>query len=289
MAAAEIQITDRDGWRKTFALDKSIVHVGTDPANDIVLETWRGSGIQPRHLQLIRLSQGSDPRYRLVNLGDAELHFEGQDGKIIPSHSILDLSGSETLRLGDFTLVFRALAAAVSVPKAQPAPAGAVAAASPTLAAILEPVRGGAASTPTPTSGVQAASSDEVREGRTSSAIGLSLSFPQAILTPDQPLQGLVTVRNLGQRTGVQIRLELDGLDPDCYVLGPGPILFPNAEREMQLLLHHPRRPSPAAGERCIVLRATAPDVYPGESAVVSATIDVKPFHDHRLRVVDSE
>jgi len=291
--AAEIQITDKHGWRKTFVLDKNIVHLGAAAANDIVLESWRGSGVAPRHVQLIRLAHDAGAAYRLVNLGDAELSVSGENERTVAPHSLEDLSTGDRLRLGDFTLVFQFQGAG---PVGQ---AVAQAAAGTSAAPYVDKLTpAGAGSGPAPGASIPRETSRVRRQDlnspdgwadHASDIIGLTLTLQQTELAPDRPLQGTLTIRNLGQRTGVQFQMELDGLDPDCYILGPGPILFPNAERDMQLVLHHPRRLSPPAGERRIAVRATAPDVYPGESAVVSATVDIEPFYDQRLRVVESE
>ena len=259
------------------------------PANDVVLESWRGSGVALRHLQLLRLAQDSGTAYRLVNLGDAGLHLLGENERVVPSHSMEDLSGGEALHLGDFTLVFHLHAGSPLRPTGVQVGPVAVDDATRAAVAVPSPLHGDSIQAEGPDVQRGVLSSTDGWTDQASGVIGLSLSLEQTDLNPDVPLQGTVTVRNLGQQTGVQFSLELDGLDSDSYVLGPGPILFPNAEREMQLILHHPRRPSPPAGERRIAVRATAPAVYPGEIAVASVMVDIKPFYDQRLRVVESE
>jgi hypothetical protein len=122
--------------------------------------------------------------------------------------------------------------------------------------------------------------------------IGLGLLLPRTvILNPDQPVDGTVVVRNQGNESGVQFQLELEGLDETSYEMGPGPILFPNAEKEVFLRLHHPRKPHPPAGEHQIRIRASAPDAYPGQSAVESRTVTIMPYLTHSLRLeeVDKE
>jgi hypothetical protein len=119
---------------------------------------------------------------------------------------------------------------------------------------------------------------------RASEVIGLKLFLPQTSLYPGQTIEGTVTVQNLGEQPGVQFRLELEGLEPDCYTLGPGPILFPNAARDIPLRLRHPQEPKPQAGKHRISIRALAPDAYPGQSAVVSQVLDIAPYYKHRLR-----
>jgi hypothetical protein len=119
-----------------------------------------------------------------------------------------------------------------------------------------------------------------------SNAIGLGLSLPRTvILRPDQPVDGTVIVRNQGNESGVQFQIELEGLQESSYEMGPGPILFPNAEKEVFLRLHHPRKPYPPAGEHQIRIRASAPDAYPGQSAVESRTVTITPYFCHELRL----
>ena len=77
----------------------------------------------------------------------------------------------------------------------------------------------------------------------------------------------------------------VDGLDPACLEIGPGPLLFPNAEKEVPFRVHHPRSPKPPAGDYRLRIRATAPAAYPGESAIVTQMIHVLPYYSHRVRV----
>ena len=121
-------------------------------------------------------------------------------------------------------------------------------------------------------------------------AIGLALSLPRVVvLAPDNPVDGTIVVRNMGTESGVQFQIELEGLEEDCYEMGPGPILFPNAEKEVFLRLHHPRKPHPPAGEHQITIRASAPDAYPGQSAVEPRQANILPYYDHTLRLLGAE
>lgn len=240
-----LQITDRDGWKKDFPLEKSIVYIGSDPGNDVVLERGRGGGVAARHLQLVPLAaQGSG--YRLVNLADADVLL-GESGEHLAPYSFAQVAGGQRIRVGDFTLILKGVLEEPALSLSKGVPKG---------------------------------------EEHTSVGIGLRLSLPQTQLAPHRPLEGAVIVRNLGDQTGVQFKLEVQGLDPDCYEMGPGPILFPNAEKTVVLRLHHPEKPTPPAGEHSLTIRATAPDAYPGESAVVSQIIGILPFYHHSLRLV---
>jgi hypothetical protein len=119
----------------------------------------------------------------------------------------------------------------------------------------------------------------------TSANIGIALDLPEATLDLDGTLEGTVTVRNQGDRPGVQFWLSLEGLDPEDYEMGPGPILFPNAERQVLLRLSHPHKPYPPAGPHQITVRAVAPSAYPDQAAEASQTIQVAPYYSHELQV----
>jgi len=122
--------------------------------------------------------------------------------------------------------------------------------------------------------------------GSASPSMRLWFSLPGNKLDAAKPLEGMITVRNTGRMPGVQFRLELEGLDEECYEMGSGPILFPNVEKGVYLRLLHPRRPDMPAGTHKIVIRATAPDAYPGESVTVSQEIEILPFYAHDLRLL---
>jgi hypothetical protein len=118
-----------------------------------------------------------------------------------------------------------------------------------------------------------------------SAHIGLDVSLPKMRLATNQSLDGVAMVSNLGDQSGVQFDLELEGLEADCYGIEPGPLLSSGGEREVSFHLHH-RGDKPLAGDHRITIRATAPQVYPGEQASVSRMIQVLPAYRHTLRIV---
>jgi hypothetical protein len=120
-----------------------------------------------------------------------------------------------------------------------------------------------------------------------SRSIGLRLNLPSNLLGLDHPIDGTVTVRNWGTKTGVQFKLEVDGLDPACLEIGPGPLLFPNAEKEVPFRVHHPRAARPPAGDYRLRIRASAPAAYPGESAIVTQMIQLLPYYSHKVRLTN--
>jgi hypothetical protein len=252
-AEPQVEVVDRDGWRKAFPLEKHIVHIGSDPRNDIVLDGRRGAGVAPRHLQLIALP--ASPGYRLVNLSDGDILLGESGERVLAPRSATDIADGACLRVGDFALHFCC---------------GEAAAAGEAAATVVGDAR--------PPGPMGAEASSQV--------IGLRLVLPQTQLKPGQPIDGAVIVRNLGDQPGVQFKLAVEGLHPDCYEIGAGPLLFPNAEKETFFRLSHPRSPCMLAGDYRFSIRATAPGAYPGESAVISQTIQMTPFYHHSLRLV---
>jgi hypothetical protein len=249
MAQNAVEVIDRDGWRRSYPLGKAIVHIGSAVGNDVVLDATRGAGVAARHVQLIARAGGGGG-YRLVNMGDTDILLADSERRITP-RSFIDLNEGERVRLGDFTLVFSG---------------------SGTLAGAVGPAAGGlAGGTPIMASG--------------SGNIGMSLSLTRTQLAPSQPLDGSILVRNLGEKAGAQFKLAVEGLDPEWYDIGPGPILFPGASKEVSLRLQHPGKPEPPAGEYRFVVRASAPSAYPGESASAMQLIHIVPFYSHKLKV----
>jgi hypothetical protein len=249
-----IEVTDRDGWRKTFVLEKAIIYVGSDARNDVVLEAGRGSGVARRQLQLIRVSGGAG--FRMINMGDSDVKVGAAGETALAPRAFVELNPGDKVQVGDFTLTFQGEA----------------------------PLMGGY--------GDGAGAGDtQIGAGGTdkrSRSIGLRLNLPSNRLGLDKPLEGTVVVRNWGTKTGAQFKLEVDGLDPACLEIGPGPILFPNAEKEVAFRVLHPRAARPPAGDYRLRIRASAPAAYPGESAVVTQVIELLPYYSHKVRLVSA-
>ncbi|MEW5959690.1 MAG: hypothetical protein AB1801_18345 [Chloroflexota bacterium] len=118
--------------------------------------------------------------------------------------------------------------------------------------------------------------------------LGLNLFLPQTRLAPHQSLEGMVLVRNLGDRSGVKFKVELEGLEPTCFEIEPGPILPSGGEKEVSFAIFHRGR-QPLAGDYQLIFRVTAPTAYPAEQVTATQTIQVLPFYRHTLRLLSPE
>jgi hypothetical protein len=244
-----ITVVDKAGWRKECPVQKNIVFIGSSNTNDIVLEQQHGAGIMATHLQVICLPpQG----YRLINLSDQDIFLGASGERTLPSRASLDIGDGQQLKLGDFTLTFH------SGFSGSGGPVGA--------AGDIESLQ-------------------QLESETSSDFIGLGVILPQTTLSPDQPIDGAIRVRNQGDKPKVQFVLDVEGLEPDMYTLSPGPILFPNAEKVLPFRIYHPQAAKIAAGAHQIKIHATAPEAYPRERATALVTINILPFYKHKLRL----
>ena len=252
---SKVEVIDRDGWRRVYPLDKNLIYIGSGSQNDIILAGNRGAGVAPRHIQLIPRPSGG-VGYRLINLSDQDIPLGQENQQIVPPRSFVDITAGQQLLLGEFKLVFHGGGPSNGW---APAIAGQPASASPTAAISAEPTE------------------------TLSQSIALSINLADTNLSPARPLEGRVMIKNIGQALGVQFILELEGLESDFYELEPGPVLFPNAEAELVLRLHHPHQPEPQAGPHRIAIRAAAPDAYPNERVTVGKMINILPYFSHQI------
>lgn len=119
-----------------------------------------------------------------------------------------------------------------------------------------------------------------------SEVVKLTVDLPTKLLSLDRPLTGVLNLHHVGNKAAVQFKIELEGLAPDSFEIGPGPVLFPNAEKQVSFRLMHSKQAYPPAGAHEITFHVTAPDAYPGERATVTAEIEIAPFYRHKTRVV---
>ncbi|MEZ4634894.1 MAG: FHA domain-containing protein [Caldilineaceae bacterium] len=101
-AKNRVEVTDREGWRKEYALNKAILHIGSDSRNDVVLEATRGAGIEARHAQLIAADGGRlssrQPR--------AEPDLAAGQQAQVPPRNAADLFDGDVMQIGEHTFRF---------------------------------------------------------------------------------------------------------------------------------------------------------------------------------------
>ncbi len=119
-----------------------------------------------------------------------------------------------------------------------------------------------------------------------SAAIQARIDLAGTRLEVAKPLEGALYIRNSGDKAGVQFEVSPQGFDEHFLQIEPGPVLFPGVEKRVDFRLAHPRRATPAAGDHTVKFVVTAPDVYPGESAIVSAMIRIAPYYAHTVRFI---
>jgi hypothetical protein len=120
----------------------------------------------------------------------------------------------------------------------------------------------------------------------TSRNIEALLSFPEAILRPEMPLRGTISIKNAGTQPSCQFVISLSGLPDDCYQLDPIPLMYPGTQEEVSLVIFH-RSTYPKAGPMELVLTVTAPRDYSGEELVIHQNIYVTPVMKQELALVD--
>lgn len=124
--------------------------------------------------------------------------------------------------------------------------------------------------------------------GSGSQNIGLRIALPQTRLAPHQILEGAITIRNLGGKTGARFDVILEGFDEGCFEIEPGPLLSSGAEKDISFRLYH-QGTKPLAGEWTFVIRAMAAKAYPGEQAQIFQTVEVLPHYQHQARLLPAK
>lgn len=121
---------------------------------------------------------------------------------------------------------------------------------------------------------------------RTSSSMEASITFPNAVLSMDYPLEGRLTIKNTGSQKNCQFRVTIRGLPADCYQVDPIPLMYPGAQEEVRLRLFH-RITHPEAGFRDVMVVINAPASYPGEELVIRQGVYITPVFEQELVILD--
>jgi len=123
----------------------------------------------------------------------------------------------------------------------------------------------------------------------TSDNIGLELEFPNLYLsinhTKENPLQGIITVLNTGDKSQVQFTLkinELFKLNESCHISDTNPKLAYIRQEKTEISLYHPmNRWLPAGSHQVKIFCET--NEYPHEVASASHWIKIEPIYHHQL------
>jgi len=279
-----LEITDKNGWRRDYPLQTAIVHIGSAPTNEIVLEQSRGTGVAHRHAQIINAGDGG---FRLINLGDSEITLVSEGNRPLAPLASAQIAPGASLKIGEFSLMLKrnggGSAGPVGGAVSQTATNGGSVSAAMNILGDATAMMGASPG------GSSAA--DFYGSERTSDKIGLSVNLPHTQLAPDRPIEGAIKIKNQGNRPGVQFKVEIENLDSDYYEIGPAPILFPNVEKDIVFKLQHAQKTEIPAGEHRFLVRASAPEAYPGEVTAVAQVINVAPIYKHEMSlfVIDDE
>jgi hypothetical protein len=113
-----------------------------------------------------------------------------------------------------------------------------------------------------------------------------ALTFPRAVLQPGSTLTGALRVTNSGPNPACQLKVVINGLEPECWQIAPLPRLHSGEHHETALHLLH-RNLAPLAGFLTMDVVVTAPEDYPGEAAVIQQGVYVSPVFAQSLDISD--
>jgi hypothetical protein len=116
--------------------------------------------------------------------------------------------------------------------------------------------------------------------------IQAALTFSEAVLRPQSATAGILTIKNAGEHSGCQFRVNLKGLPEDCFQIDPIPLMYAGAQEEVGVRLFH-RTLYPPAGLETIVLKVSAPESYPGEELIIRQGIHILPVFKQTLELCD--
>lgn len=103
-----VKVSNKAGWTKVFTLEKSILMIGGDSSNDIILPDQDGQSSVPVFMQLI-CQGGSYNAIRAINLRNTAIPRFNLNtllsNPILPMQTI-ELNEGDQLSMGGYTLVF---------------------------------------------------------------------------------------------------------------------------------------------------------------------------------------
>lgn len=121
---------------------------------------------------------------------------------------------------------------------------------------------------------------------QSSSLIGASLEFSSTVLSLRAPVVGRLTLKNNGDQSACQFQVAVWGVPPDCYQIGPAPLLYPGGQDEVIVRFFH-HCIAPPAGRMDVRFEISAPLSYPGEKVVIRQPLYVTPIYNPWLDLQD--
>jgi hypothetical protein len=121
---------------------------------------------------------------------------------------------------------------------------------------------------------------------RTASSIEATLNLTDTTLQPHLVLDGILTVKNVGDQDACQFQVSLSGLPDDCFHIDPIPLLYPGAQEDVRVRFFH-QITYPLAGRLELLITINAPDDYPGEELVIRQSLFIAPVFKQAMELVD--
>ncbi len=268
---SQVNVVNHHGWHKSFVLQKNIVHIGSDERNDIVLHDTMLHDTM-LHDAMLNDGVGSAGSGAGGVMG-AGIGSTATRASIAPRHaqllpSPINRQGFRLINLSDQVIE---IWPSRLPPGSDPIPLG--------PRDTAEIVGGDCA---------QIGSYKLQFQGgeQQSNLLAIRTSLQSTKLSQEEPITGSITVYHRGNEAGVQLKIEVDGIDATNIELDPGPVLFPDTEKEVPFTIYHSGMAYPPAGEHQLHFHVTAPEVYPDERASTTAIIDVEPLYQHTLRML---
>ena len=121
---------------------------------------------------------------------------------------------------------------------------------------------------------------------RTCKSIEATLNLTDTTLQPHLVLDGILTVKNVGEQDACQFQVSLSGLPKDCFHIDPIPLLYPGAQEDVRVRFFH-LITYPQAGRRDLLITINAPDDYPGEELVIRQSLFIAPVFKQTMELLD--
>ena len=255
-----IHVTNHLDWTKVFTLtNKRIIHIGSDAkSSDVHLD-----GVAGRQASLIEIRARNTPLiFGLTNLGTdpIEIHTADRSSSSGETNSQKVLPGGYAqLRCGDAVLIsgYRLVAE--------------------------DDAGGGSLNSGGITSGKVGAGAN-CANGIASDVMQIvDFRLSGSVLRLDTPIDGILTIRNTGDKDNVNFKIELMP-KPYCTLLDSIVPLAIGEQQPVRFKIQQARETPWREGERLIEVKVTAPSYRPKFTSH-SCAIQVSPFYQHSVEL----